>query len=137
MAAFRTTLRTLRFANAGARLRDKQLAFLLAGFGVMGMHRKDLRLKFRRWIEKHGCDGSIELRVYRNRQQTSVLMRQGNEGDYLMTSEFLREWYLCPDFEPNTIIDAGANIGLFAMHAARFFPHARLICFEPDTGNVS
>ena len=117
-------------------MRDKWLAFLLAGFGVMGLYRRRLRMAFHRWIDNHGRDGQIELNVRRNHLPVTVLMRRGNEGDYLMTSEFLREWYACPDFRPRTIIDAGANIGLFALHAARFYPQARLICFEPNAENV-
>jgi FkbM family methyltransferase len=36
---------------------------------------------------------------------------------------------LCADFQ--TVIDAGANRGQFALFAARRFPQAALLCFEP------
>lgn len=40
------------------------------------------------------------------------------------------------DFDkPNIIIDAGANIGLFAILMANRFPDAKIICIEPDTDN--
>lgn len=39
---------------------------------------------------------------------------------------------LRPDF--GTVIDVGANRGQFAVYAARKFPQARLICFEPLPG---
>ena len=38
-------------------------------------------------------------------------------------------------FEPKTIIDGGANIGLFAVLMANRYPHARIISVEPDRGN--
>jgi FkbM family methyltransferase len=35
-------------------------------------------------------------------------------------------------FEPKTIIDAGANIGLFSILMKNRFPGAKVICIEPD-----
>lgn len=39
-----------------------------------------------------------------------------------------------PD-EPRTIIDAGANVGLFAIKMKNRYPKARIICIEPDPEN--
>ena len=40
------------------------------------------------------------------------------------------DWSAC-----NTILDIGANIGMFTLFAASRAPHAHLYSFEPDTGN--
>ncbi len=40
-----------------------------------------------------------------------------------------------PGFQPRYIIDAGANIGLFAVLAASRYKEARIICVEPDAAN--
>lgn len=39
------------------------------------------------------------------------------------------------DFTPKTIIDCGANIGMFAVWAKRRFPESRVISVEPSTAN--
>lgn len=40
-------------------------------------------------------------------------------------------------FEPKTIVDAGANIGLFTILYKNRFPDATVICLEPDPENFS
>ena len=40
-------------------------------------------------------------------------------------------------FEPQTIIDAGANIGTAAIYFALTFPRARIIALEPEPSNFS
>src|SRR5688572_33226136 len=35
-------------------------------------------------------------------------------------------------FQPKTIVDAGANIGLFSIIMKNRFPEAKIICIEPD-----
>ena len=48
---------------------------------------------------------------------------------------FLREYDLRLGFEPRTIIDGGANIGLSALYFKSRFPESRIICVEPDAEN--
>lgn len=48
-----------------------------------------------------------------------------------------RTWNLdMVPFEPDTIIDAGSHIGLFASLAGSRFRSAKLICIEPDKENL-
>jgi FkbM family methyltransferase len=56
------------------------------------------------------------------------------------------EIFLQHDYEPplvmqrrgvNTIIDVGANIGLFVLRAKQIWPDARILAFEPDPANFA
>ncbi len=40
-------------------------------------------------------------------------------------------------YEPKTIIDAGANIGLSAIYYAKKYPNAKIIALEPESDNFS
>lgn len=42
-----------------------------------------------------------------------------------------------PSFSPETIIDAGANIGFTSVFFANKFPAARILSLEPDLGNFN
>jgi len=50
---------------------------------------------------------------------------------------FLDNSYEIDFEEPKVIIDAGANIGLFAVLMASRFPDAKIICIEPDAENFA
>jgi len=63
-------------------------------------------------------------------------MRRGNEYDYLVGGELVTGAYVIPHFTPQTIVDGGANIGMFSVLAAACFPDARLTCYEPDPQNM-
>lgn len=39
-------------------------------------------------------------------------------------------------FQPDLVVDCGANIGIFTLLAASRFPNSRLIAFEPDPMNI-
>lgn len=39
--------------------------------------------------------------------------------------------------EPKVIVDAGSNIGLFAVRMKNRFPKAKVLCIEPDPGNFA
>jgi FkbM family methyltransferase len=136
MGTLNTVLKLLGKARGGATLRDKKLAFLLAGLSVMGEHRQQARARFKRSIDGMSEGEFVRLGwVGKDGHSTTVLMRAGNEGDYLMTGEFVQGGYDLPDFTPRLIIDGGANIGLFLLHVARVFPNARLVAYEPSVEN--
>ena len=48
---------------------------------------------------------------------------------------FQRHEYLFDPPPPETIVDAGANIGLASVYFANRWPHARIIAVEPDPEN--
>ena len=49
----------------------------------------------------------------------------------------LREYDVELNREPDTIIDAGANIGLSAIYFANRFPKAKIIAIEPEASNFA
>lgn len=135
MSTLSTLLSLVHHARKGISLHDKKLAFLVAGLGVIGLHRKKIRSWFRQQIDASDSNELILLNVRVNQTLLHLVMRHGNEGDYLMTGELIRGGYDYPDFEPKVIIDGGANIGMFAVQAATRFPKAKVICYEPDSSN--
>lgn len=137
MSTLTTIIRLANFANQGTSWKDKWLAFLIAGMGSLGTHRVKIRACFLRWINALGNDTSVHLQISINQNLTNLLMRRGNEADYLMGGEMVRGGYNLPNFEPKVIIDGGANIGMFSVHAMNHFPKAQLICYEPDAVNFA
>jgi FkbM family methyltransferase len=137
MTALRTLKKSISHAGMGMRWRDKTLAFLLAGLGVIGHHRKKLRKFYLRSIDRRASDAVLRLKLRINSQPTTLELRGNNEGDYLIAGELVRGSYPVPTFTPQSIVDAGANIGLFSLHASRYFPKARLTCYEPDPSNFA
>ena len=127
--------RTAGYARRGIGLRNKYLLFLVAGFGGLGLHRTRLRLAIQRHISSFGDRGFVDVRVRLREHPLVFSLRRSNEADYLIGSEFVKDIYEPPNFEPDEIVDGGANIGLFAVVASSMFPNARLTCYEPDTAN--
>ncbi|MCP4745131.1 MAG: FkbM family methyltransferase [Desulfobacteraceae bacterium] len=48
----------------------------------------------------------------------------------------VKEYFITLQFEPETILDIGANIGAFAYQAHRKWPQAQMVCCEPMPFNV-
>lgn len=48
----------------------------------------------------------------------------------------LQEYNFSLDFQPEYIIDGGANIGLAAIYFKNRFPKSKIICIEPDNDNI-
>ena len=64
------------------------------------------------------------------------LLRKGTTDVAMFDQVFLLDEYKIDfSFEPEVIIDAGANIGLFSILMKNRFPEARIICVEPDKEN--
>ena len=131
-----TVVRTAAHAAAGRSFSDKRLAFYLAGLGILGPHRQQLRQKFLQRIDSQAVDGFVTVHVKHLGTPTRLVMRQGNIGDYLVGGEFVRGSYPAPPFVPEQIIDGGGNIGTFTVHASRVAPKAEIISFEPDPDNL-
>ena len=47
----------------------------------------------------------------------------------------LQEYALDARWQPKTIVDAGANIGLASIYFANAFPSSRIVAVEPERGN--
>jgi FkbM family methyltransferase len=65
-----------------------------------------------------------------------VFIRAQTSDEYTFQQIFINEEYAF-EYEgtANSIIDAGSNIGLAAVYFANRFPHAKIICLEPEPEN--
>jgi FkbM family methyltransferase len=125
----------LRYARQGLGIRGKVLLFLLATFGSLARSRAGLRKLFFRGIGCFGDGQYVAARFNMHGHSISFTMRQNNEADYLIGCELVKGGYDPPNFEPEQIVDGGANIGLFSIVAGAMFPRAALVCFEPNPSN--
>ncbi|MDQ6482601.1 FkbM family methyltransferase [Dyadobacter sp. LHD-138] len=67
----------------------------------------------------------------------SIHLRPGTSDDKVFAQIFVyKEYDINLDFEPQTIIDGGANIGLSCVYFKNRFPDAKIIAIEPDIENV-
>jgi FkbM family methyltransferase len=79
----------------------------------------------------------IETQVFAPGILHSIHLRVGTSDvslfrDILLNKEY--EWELPSG--PRVIVDAGANIGLSSIFYANRYPHARIICVEPEPSNA-
>ena len=65
-----------------------------------------------------------------------ILLREDTSDVAIFDQVFLDGDYdIGFKFQPQTIVDAGANIGLFSIIMKNRFPGAKIICIEPDKSN--
>lgn len=121
-----------RKVNAGFSISDKAKCFLLC-CKVENKIRPDMVDRFLNWAAKDGLL-DIELWHRRSGKKCKISIRAGNHADYFIFWEFLGGFY-DPPVSVSQIVDCGANIGLFALHAGLIFPKAQIICFEPEQKN--
>jgi FkbM family methyltransferase len=109
------------------------------------------RLKqFRFFRTSLGIKGCIELaKAYATRRQrlfhpgtangrASWALRLPSTDVYVHNQIFVQQQYhFAIAGTPRTIVDAGANIGLFSIYMADRFPDARIIALEPEEGNFA
>jgi FkbM family methyltransferase len=77
--------------------------------------------------------GAIEVLLRRRTSDFAVFRQCFLEQQYGPLAQLARHVF---GETPLTIVDAGANIGLAAIFLARLFPQARVVCIEPESGNV-
>ena len=130
-------LDVLSLARRGVQARDKILIFCIVAFGSSAANRIDRRRKLLSLISKFGNGGLVTIQFTINHRPVVFLLRQGNEADCSVAAEMLKGGYKQPDFEPDQIIDGGANIGLFTVVASALFPRAKVTCYEPDSNNYA
>ena len=72
------------------------------------------------------------------RYGTTFRLRPDSSDLYTFDQVFIQDQYrLNYPFEPQTIIDAGANVGLSAVYFSHRFPKARVVAIEPDKDNFA
>ena len=86
------------------------------------------------WKAKRKTFGEIRASTW----QTSFRLRP-NSTDYDTYEHVfvLKEYDFPIPFEPELIIDGGANIGMSALYFARRFPKASILAIEPDPANCA
>jgi len=68
----------------------------------------------------------------------TIYVRNGTTDLFTFHQIFnLNEYEIKLNFEPSTIIDAGANIGLAAIFFANKYKGSKIICIEPEDSNFS
>jgi FkbM family methyltransferase len=71
-----------------------------------------------------------------SKKNLSFFLRANGTDAGIFGQVFIDRQYQYPiHFEPKTIIDAGANIGLSALYFAHRFPLANVVALEPDKNN--
>jgi hypothetical protein len=66
----------------------------------------------------------------------TIFLRKDTSDVAIFEQVFLRGDYdLDFKFHPQTVVDAGAHIGLFSILMKNRFPAAKIVCIEPDKNN--
>jgi FkbM family methyltransferase len=107
----------------------------------MGSRLAGLRKTFG-WLD--GLRMYAQIKTKRNehlasdRYGTTFHLRPDTSDLYTFDQVFIQDQYkLKYPFEPRTIIDAGANIGLSAVYFSHRFPNAEIVAVEPDKANFA
>jgi hypothetical protein len=133
----RTFLRSvrnlLRKANCGIGIQNK-FVFLVLCLSVEFQHCQPSLKKI---LQLFAQEGRILLhgRHPATGKKFSFEIRCGNFADNFIFWEFISGGFYKPPTFVECVIDCGANIGFFAVHAALFFPNAKIMCYEPDEKN--
>jgi FkbM family methyltransferase len=86
---------------------------------------------------KESVDARSKVVVVRPRGQEHTLALRLGSSDIPTFRKVLVdcEYELPVSFEPKTILDAGANVGLSAIYFATRFPNAKIVAIEPERAN--
>jgi hypothetical protein len=137
MSTISTLTKTFLLAQKGTGVRDKMTAFLLAGFPKIGTHRTKTRAWFLQQLNDRCINDQLMVSLRIAGKPIVFSMRKGNEGDYTVGGELLAEIYPKPGFVPDSVVDGGANIGMFSVLANAFFPGVPITAYEPDEENFA
>ena len=127
----------MKLSRKGKTFKDRITAFLLAGFPKLGTNRYLARAWWLRQLNSRCKLGQLQVSLVIAGQPVLFSMRQGNEGDYTVGGELIAEIYTRPSFTPKSVIDGGANIGMFSVLANAYFPGVRITAYEPDEENFT
>ncbi len=100
---------------------------LLKAFGFVEAVRLYASIKFKKsgWI-------------YLKKHNAKFFLRPNTSDLFTFDQVFIKQQYKIElSFEPKTIVDAGANIGLSAAYFAITYPAAQIIAIEPEAGNFN
>lgn len=129
----RTTLGLLRKSNRGIGIRNKIVFLALCLSVECPAFRNALKIILNYFAKTN----HIALRGNHpaTKRVFSFEIRSGNFADNFIFWEFISGGFYKPPTSAECVIDCGANIGFFAVHAGLFFPNAKIVCYEPDEKN--
>ncbi|MEO0552467.1 MAG: FkbM family methyltransferase [Bacteroidota bacterium] len=88
-------------------------------------------------IQKNGSKDLVKLEV--NNVTVRVLLKRNSSDALVLKQIFLDQEYFAiislaneRNISCNTIIDAGANVGLTSIYFSKYFPNASIIALEPN-----
>jgi FkbM family methyltransferase len=121
----------------GARRRSRsrgveEAAILKRLYGLIKYNRDWFPYLLRRY--QHSSDG--RLTAYRLRNGQTVTLK--NDGRFILNEIFLDRVYDVPGTDISScrsVLDVGANVGVFALYMASRAPEATIHCFEPGSSN--
>jgi FkbM family methyltransferase len=128
----RTGLRILPSAIS----HSADIASFLTLLRIMSVYRVGNRLPGSRFGRS---DRRAELTVRLHGVSFRVHVRWNNGDPYSLVEVLLGgeySGYLPRGLKIHTIVDLGANIGMFSLLCAAVFPGADIYCVEPDAGNL-
>lgn len=134
-----TTFHQATCASAGGTLRDRFIGFLCARLSTLSVSRPLIRKLLLHILSTFDTAGRISLVWRLNGAPYRINIRTGNFSDYAVFSEMVLGAFHISDIQnrhPTTIIDGGANIGLFALQAHAAFPDVPITCYEIDGPNL-
>lgn len=131
--SLRQILGLFRKTNRGIGLRNKLVFFALC-LSVDCRFFRGLSAKVLRMLSPRG---KLLLNGLHPATGKSFFLeiRRGNFADFFIFWEFISGGFYKPPSSAESVVDCGANIGLFAVHAALLFPNSKIVCYEPDQNN--
>jgi FkbM family methyltransferase len=103
-----------------------------------------------RWYKSFGFEATVQLlslKALKQIKKKNIRINWGKEKlgftlrssttDYSVFKQILinRDYDFLIPFEPDWILDAGANIGVSSVFFAKKYPHSKILAIEPDAGN--
>ncbi len=136
------TARCVQFSLWGADWRSKALLFRIGVLASIWPSRKPwLLTNLQTAIANQAVDGLLLLRMRllkrsRECRVASILIRAGNRADYQSMWECLMDdVYRCPATPIKHVLDGGANLGFFTIHACKTVAARDYVLIEPEPRN--
>ncbi|WP_047547850.1 FkbM family methyltransferase [Psychroserpens sp. Hel_I_66] len=108
---------------------------IVSNYGIKGL-KSYVKLKIGR-IEFMALHDDNGIKIYIPGYKNPIYLRSDTSDFATFRQVFVaKEYDIDFDFEPNVIIDAGANVGLAAIYFANRFPNANIYSIEPEFTNI-
>lgn len=82
-----------------------------------------------------GVISFFAIKVYKLKYPHLVIRKRTTDSEVFRSIFVFHEFKLPIKIDPQLIVDAGAYTGLSALYYSSQYPHAKIICIEPETSN--